>query len=162
MTQTHSNGQPQRGQLLTTHAEPQAVTDSPHPTRTRPPRDTLGHSARSDLFLASLVAGFGFAVLFVGLTFGPYYWNKSQGTTKATPAPAEKSDAPPASLPVAPAPTSPDPGAAKLPPGGSPVVGKVPGKGDILDKLGESGTKAAPAKVNPLDKKDDDILKDIK
>ena len=43
-----------------------------------------------------------------------------------------------------------------------PAVKAPPGKGDILDKLGENGTKTVSPKVNPLDKKDDDLLKDIK
>ncbi len=162
MTPTLSNGQPQKGPLPVTQAEPSAPTDSPHPDRTRSPRDVLGQSARSDLLVASLVAGIGFVALFAGLTVGPYYWEKWQATANA-PAPAEKPDAPPPGPPVAPAPSVPDPGASnKLPPGGSPVSGKPPAKGDILDKLGENGTKAAPTKVNPLDKKEDDILKDIK
>ena len=39
---------------------------------------------------------------------------------------------------------------------------KTDNKADIVSKLNENATKTAPAKLNPLDKKDDDILKDIK
>lgn len=157
MIPTLPNGEPQKGQ----HTKSPARADAARPFRTQTPRNALGGSARRDLILASGLAAIGFAVVFAGLTFGPYFWNKSQGAAKPTP--AEKTDTPPANqLPVAPAPATPDPGAgAKLPP--SPTPGKLPNnKGDIVDKLGENGTKVALPKVNPLDKKDDDILKDIK
>ena len=39
---------------------------------------------------------------------------------------------------------------------------KQPGKKDINDFLGDKGVKSANPKVNPLDKKDDDFLKDLK
>lgn len=112
------------------------------------------------LLKASLQAGAGFVVLFAGLTFGPYFWDKSQAASKADPKPAEKAEPKPAEPqpPTAPTPSPADPSAKT----GAPVVGKPPGKDDIVSKLGENGTKTAPAKVNPLDKKDDDLLKDIK
>ena len=137
----------------------------PPATHTPSPQESLGLAARGGLVAASVQAAIGFAVLFAALTFGPYFWEKSHAATK--PGAPEKGDAPVAaqpSTPVAPPPSTPDPSAAKLPPAGAPVAGKQPAAkgGDLLDKLGESGTKAAPAKVNPLDKKDDDILKDLK
>ena len=147
MIPTLPNGEPQKGPTAAARTTPS-------------PRESLGRSTRSGLFKASVQAGIGFVVLFAGMTFGPYFWEKSQAGAKATgPAPAEKTGTPAAGQPaaVAPAPATPD-ASGKLPAAG----GKVPGKGDIVDKLGENGTKAAPAKVNPLDKKDDDILKDIK
>lgn len=107
---------------------------------------------------ASLQAAVGFAVLFAGLTVGPYFWDKSQASANPKKAPDEK--APPAAsqpTPTVPPPASPDPNLKA----GS-TASKLPGKDDIVSKLGENGTKTAPAKVNPLDKKDDDILKDIK
>ncbi len=149
MIPTLPNGEPQKGQAPTAHSQS--------------PKESLGLSSQSGLLNASILAGIGFAVVFAALTFGPYYWEKSQAATKVNaPAPAEKIGTPAAGQPtVAPAPSTPDP-AGKLPPVGAPVSGKQPGKGDIVDKLGENGTKTAPAKVNPLDKKDDDILKDFK
>ena len=59
-----------------------------------------------------------------------------------------------------PPPTNPE-GSAKKNPEGSANPGKTPGKKDILDVLGETGTKKG-APVNPLDKKEDDLLKDLK
>ena len=153
MMPTLPNGAPQNGQLSTATAQPPAPT----------PKEALDAAPGSGLFKACVQAGVGFAALLAALTFGPYYWDKSHASTNAAPATKEKTDAPPANQPPvapAPSPAAPDPNAKGAP--GSPVVGKPPGKGDILDKLGESGTKTAPPKVNPLDKKDDDILKDIK
>lgn len=153
MTPTPPNGEFQNGQHPATRTEPQAP-----PAHSA--QESLGLTANNGLFKASLQAGVGFAFLLAGLTFGPYLWDKSHAATKApAPAPA-KSDAPAASQPpTAPPPSASEPKAAS---GAPTAIGKPPAKGDILDKLGENGTKTAPAKVNPLDKKDDDILKDIK
>ena len=106
---------------------------------------------------ASIQAAIGFAVLFAALTVGPYFLDKSQASAPPKKSPDEKG-APAAAqpTPTAPAPASPEPNTK------GPVAGKPAGKDDIVSKLGENGTKTAPAKVNPLDKKDDDILKDIK
>jgi hypothetical protein len=137
----------------------------PREPRTQTPKEALGLSADSGLFKASIHAAIGFAVLLAGLTFGPYFWEKSQAAANGTPPPAGQPGTPaPSQPPGAPAPSPHDPvpsSPGKLP-SGSPTAGKQPGKGDIVDKLGENGTKAAPAKVNPLDKKEDDLLKDIK
>ena len=160
MTPTLPNGTPQTGHLPAAHAEPAPLQPAPSP------KEALGVSPTSGLLKPSIQAGVGFAVLLAGLTFGPYFWEKSHAATNAPPAPAGKTDAPAAGQPPtapAPSPATPDPNtASKVPAAGSPAAGKPPAKGDILDKLGESGTKTAPAKVNPLDKKEDDILKDIK
>lgn len=122
----------------------------------------LPADAGGGLLKASLQAAAGFAVLFAGLTFGPYFWDKSQAASKAEPKAAEKGE-PKAAEPQPPAAPSPSPAAPDAKgTAGTPVVGKPPAKGDIVDKLGENGTKTAPTKVNPLDKKDDDLLKDIK
>ncbi len=164
MIPTIPNGEPQKGQSSVARREPPVRTETAPQPRTQSPQESLGLSARAGLVKASIQAGIGFVVLFAGLTVGPYFWEKSQASTEAAPAPAEKSDTPPAGQPpVAPAPSSPDPAApGKLPPAGVTAGAKVPGKGDIVDKLGENGTKVAPTKVNPLDKKDDDILKELK
>lgn len=125
----------------------------------RPATNALRAETGGGLLKASVQAGIGFAVLFAALTFGPYFWEKSQAASKASgPAPAEKAEPKLADpTPTAPPPSPADPN----PKAGAPVVGKPPTKGDIVSKLGENGTKAAPATVNPLDKKDDDIFKEI-
>jgi hypothetical protein len=164
MTPASPNGEPQNGQLPVTRPETVAPTAAPREPRTQTPKEALGASAGSGLFMASIQAAVGFAVVLGALTFGPYFWEKSQANATPSPAQGEKGKAAPAAnqLPVAPAPSSPNPApSGKLPPG-NPTVGKQPGKGDIVDKLGENGRKTAPAKLNPLDKKEDDLLKDIK
>lgn len=156
MVPTIPNGEPQKGQSSATRA---SVPGSAHSAQ------AFGPSGGSGLLKASIQAGIGFAIVIAVLTFGPYFWEKSHATTNASPTPAEKGDAPSANQPaVAPAPTPADPNAGSKGQPSSPTAGKQSnGKGDdILNKLGENGTKAAPTKVNPLDKKDDDLLKDIK
>jgi hypothetical protein len=154
MVPTLPNGEPQRGQSAATHTSEPGSSSA----------QAFGPSGGSGLLKASLQAGVGFAIVIAGLTFGPYFWEKSHAATNAAPKPSEKGDTPSASQPaVAPAPTPADPNAGSKAPPSSPTAGKPPnGKDDILNKLGENGTKAAPTKVNPLDKKDDDLLKDIK
>lgn len=161
MIPTSPHGEPQNGQLPATRPE-SAGAVPPRTPRTQTPKEALGASAGSGLFMASIQAGIGFAIVLGALTIGPYYWEKSQANANPGPAEKEKAGTPaPNQPPVAPAPSSPDPNTKQ--PTGDPTAGaKQPKKDDIINKLGESGTKTAPAKVNPLDKKDDDILKDIK
>lgn len=147
MTPTSPNGRPQTA--------PRA--DAPAPPS---PARALDPSAGGGLLKASVQAAIGFAVLFAGLTVGPYFWDKSQANANPKKAPGEKASPAAAAQPAPAAPASPEPN-SKLP-AGAPVAGKPPAKDDIVSKLGENGTKTAPSKVNPLDKKDDDILKDIK
>ncbi len=150
MTPTIPNGEPQNGQLkASTRPRPETPTHSA--------KESLGQSAPSGLLKASLQAGIGFAIVFAGLTFGPYYWEKSQASTKASPEPAEKGAPAPPPVAVAPPPSTPNPKGPQ-----PPTPGKPAGKDDILNKLGENGTKTAPGKTNPLDKSNDDLLKDIK
>jgi hypothetical protein len=164
MIPTLPNGEPQKGQSSATPAS------APGQGSTHTAQESFGPAAGSGLIKASIQAGIGFAIVLAGLTFGPYFWEKSHAATNAVPAPAEKGDTQTASQPTnppaaAPTPSTPtDPNANSKAPSGNPTAGKQPnGKGtDILDKLGENGTKTAPTKVNPLDKKDDDLLKDIK
>jgi hypothetical protein len=163
MTPASPNGEPLNGQLPSARPEPATTAAASREPRTQSAKEALGASVGSGLFMASVQAGIAFALLLGALTLGPYYWEKSQANATPTPAPAEKGKAAPAAnqVPVAPAPSSPDPNANGK---GAPTVanGKQPKKGDIVDKLGENKTKTAPAKVNPLDKKEDDLLKDIK
>lgn len=157
MTPTVANGQPKKG----SKTEPAVAGGQAFRAPTL--RDAFGPSDHGSLLGASLMAAGGFAVLLAVLTFGPFLFTKAQPAANAAPTPAEKPESPPAAQAVAPAPKSPADNSPKAPAAGTSVAGKQPAKkDDILDKLGESGTKTAPAKVNPLDKKDDDILKDIK
>lgn len=164
MTPASPNGEPLNGQLSAVRPEPAATTELSREPRSQSAKEALGTSAGSGLFMASVQAGIGFAILLGALTFGPYFWEKSHANANQTPTPAEKDKAgTPAQpqTPVAPAPSSPDPNANGK---GAPTAGgKQPNKkDDIVEKLGENKTKTAPAKVNPLDKKEDDLLKDIK
>ncbi len=129
-------------------------------------------TASTGLVKPSLQAGIAFALLLAALTFGPYFWEKSHAAARATTPSAEKNEQAPAAAPTQPetapapsTPSSPSSPAAK-PPTGSQAAGlptKGPAsKGDIIEKLGENVKKEAPSKVNPLDKKEDDLLKDIK
>ncbi len=166
MTPNNSNGQTPRAESA---VPPTGPSDALRRIGTRSPQEALGLPAGTGLFKPFLVATVLTAVAFAALTVGPYYWEKSHppagkegspaaGNTPESPAPTAPSPS------VAPQPSSPENGSPKSPspPSGTPDLGKSAGKDDILGKLGESGTKVVPARVNPLDKKDDDLLKDIK
>lgn len=126
--------------------------------RQQTPTEALGLGADVSLFRSCVHAGLITLVLFAIFTAGPYFWGKSKPAPEAAPAAAPTPETP------APTPSTPPPGqvpndpvAAKAPPTGPAPAGKA----DLLDKLGESGTKSANPKVNPLDRKDDDLLKDL-
>lgn len=159
---SHAAPVPTRGAL-----ETPGIADTLRQLRSQTPSESLGLASQSGLFKASIQAGVVIGVLFALLTVGPYLYEKSKGgAKKEEPAPAEKADgdkaAPqPAAQPTNP--TSPDTGGkqATVP---SPV-GKNNGKDDILNKLGESGTKTGNPKLKDPFKAgggDDDLLKDIK
>jgi len=134
--------------------------------RGRAPSEMLGLPRESSLRGSFVLATLTTAVLFVALTVLPYYLPKVFGSAEpTTPVEAPKVEAP------KPEPTKPD---AKTPATAQTPVKKgeaattpttaaaTPLKSpDLLDKLKESGVKTASPKVNPLDKKDDDILKDL-
>jgi hypothetical protein len=152
------------GQLTGT---PRSAPDSPVMTetlrrlRTQTPAESLGLPAGSGLMVPFLQAAVITLTLLALLTVVPYFVDPpKQAEAKNTPTPAEKQD--PADAPKAVEPPSKagtEPVAGKLPAAGP----KAPGnKSDILDKLGENATKTASPRINPLDKKDDDILKDLK
>jgi hypothetical protein len=147
---THANGQ------LTPETRPaadsSALTETLRRVRHQSPQESLGLASGNGLLKPSLQAAMGTAILLALLTVIPYFVSppKASAENNGTPAPAEKAQ--PAETPKQPetqakAPTNPK-GAAE--------------KGDILNKLKENETKTAPLKTNPLDNKDDDLLKGIK
>lgn len=130
-----------------------------HPTatlplkRTQTPEEALGINAGSNLVSSCLIATGLTAVVLAVLTVGPYFVGKVGGTPAAQAAPAKPDETPaPVETP------KPDPNTTAKKPAETP---KPAGKTDILDKLGETGTKTGNPKVNPLDK-GDDLFKDLK
>ena len=133
------------------------VADSLRHLRSQTPEESLGLSGESGLLKPFLLATAITAILLAILTAIPYFLAKqSDPTTKQVQPAPEVPEAAPA------APVQNDP--SKTPAVTPPVPGKTstPKSKDLVDILGESGTKKANPKVNPLDKKDDDILKEIK
>ena len=150
------NGEAQKGQ--TVPPAPAGVIDTLRHLRARSPQESLGVESNRGLFKAFVLATLLTGVALAALTVGPYYWNKLKpAAPPAAPAnPADSSPTPPA---PAPAPsTTPDQTAKG--PNANPVTPKPKGK-DVTDVLGESGVKTGTPKVNPLDKKDDDIFKEL-
>ncbi|WP_020475128.1 hypothetical protein [Zavarzinella formosa] len=132
--------------------------------RNRSPEESLGVNTKNSLLRASIQAGIVTGVLFAALTIVPYVLAKvfppAPKEVKQTPAETETT-APttaPASTTKETAPTQ----TAKKTPDGPAVPPKTAGKKDIMDVLGETGAKPSNPRVNPLDKKEDDLLKDLK
>ena len=177
MTPTLPNGEAPKGQHAAAPrpapVDPPAVAEAFRQFRSRSPQEALGLSDQSGLLMASVQAGVVILVLFAALTIGPYFIDRSNSSASTNPTPApEKHEVEPAPQPstpsnskTAPSPSTPGPDASsKQPVTGNPTaVGKTPPKGkDIVDVLGESGTKTVSPKINPLEKGGDDLLKDIK
>lgn len=99
--------------------------------------------------MASVLVG----VLFAALTVGPYLSNLA---AKSQPAAAKPGEPPAAEKAEPVAATEPAPKKPVDP--SKPLAGP---KSDIVGKLGENVAKPASPSTNPLDKKDDDILKDL-
>ena len=155
MKNDHPNGQP-TASSRSAIAEPPAISESLRHFRNQSPSESLGLPTGNNLGKPFLQATIITAVLFALLTVGPYFLDKGKSAEAKANAPsadkqepAEPAKTPPATSPEA-LPKNPQANA------------KAPSKGDIIDKLGENSKKTAPTSVNPLDKKDDDILKDIK
>lgn len=129
------------------HAHPAAFP----PKRTQTPAEALGIAAGGNLLSSCLIATGLTAVALAALTAGPYFAGKVGGGNTAQAAPAKPDETPaPVEQP------KPDPSAKKPPTADTPKP-----KTDVLDKLGETGTKTGNPKVNPLDK-GDDLFKDLK
>ena len=107
------------------------------------------------LLKASLLAAAVTGVALAALTAGPYFMHKA-APAKESPAATSNSGGGDSPTP-APSP-SPGPNTEAKKPAGEP--GKTPKK-DLPDVLGESGVKTGTPKVSPLDKKDDDIFKEL-
>jgi hypothetical protein len=144
-------------------AAPRSAPDSPefaetiNRMRRKTPAESLGLPAGTGLLKPFLQAGAATLVLLALLTVIPHFVDPPKSAEANTTPPAGEKQEPQAQpKDQTPPKTASDP-LAKVPAGKAP-----PGKGDILEKLGENGTKTASPKVNPLDKKDDDLLKDIK
>jgi len=133
------------------------AADSLRHIRSQTPEESLGLTSEGSLLKPFLLATAIAVIMLAAFTAIPYFLAKQSDPTPKQVQPAPEV---PEAAPAAPVQNDPS-----KPPVVSPTVpGKstTPKSKDILDVLGESGTKKANPKVNPLDKKDDDILKEIK
>jgi hypothetical protein len=147
------NGEAPKGRTATPAA---GVIETLRHLRARSPQESLGVQTQHGLLKASLLAAVITGAALVALTAGPYFMHKA-APAGAAPAAAPNSGGGDSPAP-APAPsTSPNTEAKK--PAGEP--GKTPKGKDLPDVLGESGVKTGTPKSNPLDKKDDDIFKEL-
>ena len=151
------NGEPSRGPSAAPAAR---VTETLRVLRNRSPQQSLGVNAESGLLKAFLQSTVMILAVLAALTVGPYIWDK-QHPAAAQPAKPDAVEKQEAAVP-SPATTTPGPEAiAKKPVDVPKDSTKTPPKKDILDILGESGSKEGNP-LNPLDKKQDDLLKDLK
>ena len=162
MTPNRVNGEVPKGQSATQPSTGAVIADALRTMRNRSPEESLGLNGESGLMTSSLIAFGGIFLILLALTLVPYLLDKSfssppkqpnptpaDGTEVIVPSPATTAESP-----------SSNPGAvAKNPSDTSKSPSK---KKDFPDHLGENGVKNANPKTNPLDKKDDDLLKDIK
>lgn len=161
-----SNGDAPQGQLATTRANATAsageLQEFLQRLRGKDPREILGEITKSGLVRATVQATIGTLIVIVLFTVGPYLVDKQfPATAKATPKPAATTT-PAAATPTPAATASAETPAAtsastSTPASTSPTANPTA----VLNKLGENETKKASPKINPLDKKDDDLLKDL-
>ncbi len=148
MKNDHPNGQPSR----TTASDSPVLTETLRRLRNQSPRESLGLPDGSGLMKPFIQAGIVTAVLIGLLTVLPYFLDKGKTTEAKGTLPAgekqESSETPKQATPESP---------VKAPSGT-----KGDTKAEVVSKLKENVSKPAPLSVNPLDKKDDDLLKDIK
>jgi hypothetical protein len=151
------------GQLTATRtaADSPVLTETLRRLRNQTPAESLGLAAGSGLLKPFLQAAAASLILLALLTVVPYFVDPPKSAEAKGPPPIpERQEPAPSETPKDQQPSKPGPeGTAKTPTPASPKGNKGD---DILNKLGENGTKTASPKVNPLDKKDDDLLKDIK
>jgi len=133
-------------------------TDSLRHHRNQTPQEALGITGKGGLFKASIQAGILFAIVFAVLTVVPYFMSK-QGAAAKVNAPAGPEKVEDATPPVAPQPkTTPTPEITPKTP-----TGKIPGKDDLLNKLGETGTKnGTPKTKDPFKAGGEDDLPGLK
>ncbi|WP_439631762.1 hypothetical protein [Gemmata sp.] len=140
-------------------ADPGRIADVlPH--RAKTPQEALGLSGTGGLFKASLQATVLFGLVIGLLTVVPYFLQKPQdGAKAAAPAPPdEKTDDTTAPAPQPKGTTDP---ATKTP--ATPTGPKVQPKDDLLNKLGETGTKSGtPKSKDPFKAGGEDDLPGLK
>lgn len=137
--------------------------------RTKDPQELLGVSDTGGLFGPMVIATIATGVIFAALTIVPYVLSKNAPANANAEKPAEKVEPAKVETPKpdatakVPATTTPNSkGKAEPTAKVDASPGTPPAKGpDILQKLGENETKTASPKVNPLDKKNDDLLNDL-
>ncbi|HEX3151820.1 MAG TPA: hypothetical protein VHR66_27355 [Gemmataceae bacterium] len=151
MKPTLANGEPLNGQT----AVPANVLDTLRHLRARSPQESLGLQSDRGLLKAFVLAAIGTGVVFVALTVVPYLIHKAKPADQQPTASGGNEPAPAATT----SPTPPGDQTAKAP-AADPSKPKAKGK-DLPDVLGESGVKTGSPKVNPLDKKEDDIFKEL-
>jgi len=152
-TKTNTGDLP-NGQLTTSN-------DPRRHVRSQTPQESLGLSGKSGLFKASVQAGIIFAIGFAVLTFIPFLLESAKGTkatVNANPAAApgdQPADTSPSTAPQPSTPTTPKTDTTTK----TPTNAKIPGKDDILNKLGETGTKTgSPKSKDPFKANGDDDL----
>ena len=157
MKNNSTNGQMN---AATRPADSPVLTETLKRLRNQTPAESLGLPAGSGLMKPFLQAGAATLILLALLTVVPYFVDPPKSAEAKGPAVPEKQEPAPTETPK-------DQGSPKPGPDNTASKATTPGtKGnkadELLNKLGETGTKTASPKVNPLDKKDDDLLKDIK
>ena len=151
-----ANGNASKGQSAN-RSNSAANTDLANTVRTlrgRTPRESLGADDQHGLFRPFLLASVVTALVFVALTAGPYFLNQSHSTAAipAKPVPTEGTDV----ASPTPPPSQPNPEVIAKKTSDNPAVTvKPPAKKDLMNILGESGTKTGNPNV-------DELLKDLK
>ena len=141
---------------------PQAIAESLRQRHKQTAQESLGIPPGTGLFLPFIVASVAMLFLLGLLTAFPYALARLEPPAaqeeKQSPAANDKMESPATGQPTPSTPTAPSYSSSEV----KQPTGKVAVKGDIIEKLGENEKKTAKPNVNPLDKKDDDLLKDIK
>jgi hypothetical protein len=162
MTPNRVNGEVSKGQSTSQANTSAVIAEALRAMRNRSPEESLGLNGESGLMTSSLIAFAGIFLILLALTLVPYLLDKSFSSPPKQPNPTPANGTEvivPSPATTAESPSSNPATAAKNPPDTSKGPSK---KKDFPDHLGENGVKNANPKVNPLDKKEDDILKDFK
>jgi hypothetical protein len=123
------------------------------------PQELLGAGARTSLGMAMIQATAVVVLFLVGFTVGPYLLSTPAGDNRAKPEPVPQEEA--KVEPKEPAKTKPTAPAAPVDPKTAVTAKDPPVSKDALNKLGVNETKKADPSLNPLDKGNDDLLKDL-
>jgi hypothetical protein len=162
MTKDLSNGVVTKGELIdrNTTDSRSASAGAPRLLPKKSAEESLGLPPGTGLLMPFTVATVGMILLLIVLTVIPYVMDNGRTTAEipVTPAANEKQEQSTTTQPAAP----PTPVTPPTQDPSSKVNPKVTVKSDFPDKLGENASKTAKPNVNPLDKKDDDLLKEIK